>query len=144
MLLEAIVEDIPNSKYMKTIDQKTKDGFYQPGDKVKIKTGKDKGQIAVFVKYSDNHEGWATLILDGEKIERNINEITKDKQTADEDIIKITKENNGYDISVFIDGKKEKTAWANDATDAMRKAKICQDYYKDENGQPVSIKQYGF
>ena len=83
MMLEEIVKDLPNSKYMKTIDQNTKDSFYQPGDKVKIKTGKDKGQIAVFVKYSDNHEGWVTLILDGEKIERNINEITKDKNTVD-------------------------------------------------------------
>lgn len=102
MILEEIVKDLPNSKYMKTIDQNTKDSFYQPGDKVKIKTGKDKGQIAVFVKYSDNHEGWVTLILDGEKIERNINEITKDKNTVDSIPIttKIDAYMNGYDNAI--------------------------------------------
>jgi len=51
----------------------------------------------------------------------------------------ITKEANGWDISVYEDGKKAKTAWAANRDQAIGKAEILGDYYRDDNGQRAGI-----
>ena len=52
----------------------------------------------------------------------------------------VTKEReHSWDISVWEDGKKVKTAWGMNRDQAIGKAEILADYYRDENGQTSAI-----
>jgi len=57
-------------------------------------------------------------------------------------IILITRENKGYDISVYDhNGQKINTAWQATHNGALRVKLIFQDYYTDENGQRLSCEE---
>jgi len=49
--------------------------------------------------------------------------------------IAITKTLNGYDITVWSNGRAIKRAWSNCEPGARQKADIYADYYRDDNGQ---------
>jgi hypothetical protein len=45
----------------------------------------------------------------------------------------------GYTITVYRNGAKITDAWGYDKNDALHKANIFADYYRDENGQSGNI-----
>jgi len=52
----------------------------------------------------------------------------------------ITKENSGYDISVYNEvDEKIRTAWKCTAQEALRLGNELADYYRDENGQRLFL-----
>ena len=51
----------------------------------------------------------------------------------------ITPDNNGWDISVYINNKKIKTTWAINLQQAYGKSDILKTYYTDDNGQVASV-----
>ena len=51
----------------------------------------------------------------------------------------ITKETNGYDNSCKDNGQVLKTAWGYDKTDALLKASIMANFFRDDNGQTSDI-----
>ena len=52
----------------------------------------------------------------------------------------ITKEANcSWDISVYEGGAKVKKAWAMNRDQAIGKADLLADYYRDDNGQRSSV-----
>ena len=59
--------------------------------------------------------------------------------------IRITPENNGYDISVYqeIEGQETeclKTTWGHNKQEALYRANIYADFYTDDNGQRADIR----
>lgn len=62
---------------------------------------------------------------------------------ANNDYIEISPETGGYDISVYQDGKKVKSTWKSDQSSARQAASIFADYYRDDNGQSLTIKFKG-
>lgn len=57
----------------------------------------------------------------------------------DEDSVIVSPETGGYDISVFINNKKVKTAWKSNKTLALQTARDLADFYRDDNGQSLNI-----
>ena len=53
--------------------------------------------------------------------------------------VRVSKDNGGWDITVYVGGERVKTAWKQNFDLAYRIARDLSLYYRDENGQTSVI-----